>query len=214
MRAVHSRVIEVYRVLLGAGFVPNSTGLGLEELCVELDGRGYVKIDPFMRTNVAGIYAIGDVTGKLPLAHTASAQGEVAAEAIAGHETRPLDYDAIPRCIDSSPQVAAIGKTEAQAREGGRDVRVGKFPFRPNGKAVALGEGEGQVKVIADPRTGEILGAHMIGPDVTELITEYAVARMLESTPTEVARTVHPHPTLSEVISEAARAVEGVPIHL
>jgi dihydrolipoamide dehydrogenase len=133
---------------------------------------------------------------------------------IAGHQTHPLDYDAIPRCTYTSPQVAAIGKTEAQAREGGREVNVGKFPFRPNGKAQALGELDGQVKIVADAQTGEILGVHMVGPDVTEMIAEFAIARTLEATPTEVAYAVHPHPTLSEVIAEAARAVEGHPIHL
>ena len=208
------REILVDRVLLGAGFLPNSGDLGLEALGVALDRRGYIEIDGLMRTNIEGIYAIGDVTGKLPLAHAASAMGEVAAEAIAGHPTRPLDYDAIPRCIYSAPQVAAIGKTEAQAREGGREINIGRFPFRPNGKALALGETEGQAKVIADARTGEILGVHMVGPDVTELIGEFAIARGLEATPLEVARAVHPHPTLSEVIAEAARAVEGEPIHL
>jgi dihydrolipoamide dehydrogenase len=167
-----------------------------------------------MRTNVPGVYAIGDVNGKLPLAHAAFAQAELAAEVIAEHEAVPLDYDSIPRCVYSSPQVAAIGKTEAQAREGGREVRVGKFPFRPNGKAQALGELDGQIKIISDAHSGEILGVHMIGPDVTEMISEFAIARTLEATALEVGRAVHPHPTLSEVIAEAARAVEGQPIHL
>ena len=138
----------------------------------------------------------------------------VAAEDIAGHHTVRPDYDAMPRCTYSSPQVAAIGKTEAQARESGAEIRVGKFPFRPNGKAMALGETDGQVKIIADAKTGEILGAHLIGPDVTELIAEFALARTLESTPSELARAVHPHPTLSEVVAEAALNVEGQAINM
>ncbi len=207
------QTIEVDRVLLGAGFLPNSEDLGLEDVGIAKDGRGYITVDEYMQTNVPGVYAIGDVTGKLPLAHAAYAQAELAAEVIAEHESMPIDYDAIPRCIYSSPQVAAIGKTEAQAREGGREIRVGKFPFRPNGKAQALGEIEGQMKIIGDAHTGEILGVHMIGPEVTEMVAEFALARTLEATPTEVARAVHPHPTLSEVIAEAARSVEDKPIH-
>ncbi len=203
----------VDRVLLAAGFQPNSDGIGLDDLGVEMN-RGFIGVDARMQTNVPGVYAIGDVVGKLPLAHTAYAQAEYLAEILAGQHPRPLDYDAIPRCTYTSPQIAAIGKTEAQAREGGREIKIGKFPFRPNGKAQALGELEGQVKIIADARTGEILGVHMIGADVTELIAEFALARTLEATPHEVAYAVHPHPTLSEVIAEAARAVEGQPLHM
>ncbi len=208
------RVVEVDRVIVAAGFLPNSEGLGLEEVGVAVGPRGHITVDDRMRTNVPGVYAIGDVTGKLPLAHVASAQGELAAEAIAGHHTMKPDYDAMPRCTYSSPQIAAIGLTEAQAREGGREINVGKFPFRPNGKAMALGETDGQVKIIADAHSGEILGAHLIGPDVTELIAEFAVARTLESTPLELARSVHPHPTLSEAIAEAALNVEGQAINM
>jgi dihydrolipoamide dehydrogenase len=207
------QTLEVDRVLLAAGFQPNSDNLGLEEVGVETN-RGFIAVDGQMQTNVPGIYAIGDVVGKLPLAHTAYAQAELVAEVIAGQKTHPLDYDAIPRCTYTHPQVAAIGKTEAQAREGGREIKVGKAPFRPNGKAQALGELDGQVKIIADAKTGEILGVHMIGADVTEMIAEFSIARTLEATPYEVAYTVHPHPTLSEVIAEAARAVEGQAIHL
>ncbi|MGN6359239.1 MAG: dihydrolipoyl dehydrogenase [Thermomicrobiales bacterium] len=208
------QTLEVDRVLLSAGFVPNSKDLGLEALGVATDRRGYITVDDHLRTNVPNIFAIGDVTGKLPLAHTAFAQAELVAELIAGQHTYPLDYDAIPRCTYSHPQVAALGLTEEQAREGGREIKVGKFPFRPNGKAQALGELDGQVKIIEDARTGEILGVHMVGPDVTEMIAEFALARTLEATPAEVARAVHPHPTLSEVIGEAAPAVEGLPIHM
>ena len=208
------QVLEVDRVLVAAGFLPNSENLGLEEVGVALGKRGHIEIDDRMQTNVPGVYAIGDVTGKLPLAHVASAQGEIAAEAIAGHHTVKPDYDAMPRCTYSSPQIAAIGLTEAQAREQGLQINVGKFPFKPNGKAMALGETDGQVKIIADAKTGEILGAHLVGPDVTELIAEFAVARTLESTPLELARAVHPHPTLSEAIAEAALNVEGQAINM
>jgi dihydrolipoamide dehydrogenase len=207
------QTLEVDRVLVSTGFMPNSEDLGLEDLGVATE-RGFITVDDKLQTNVRGIYAIGDVTGKLMLAHVASAQGEIAAEDIAGHRTIKPDYDAMPRCTYSSPQVAAMGQTEAQARAGGREIRIGKFPFSPNGKAQALGETEGKVKIIADASTGEILGAHLIGPDVTELIAEFAVARTLESTPLEVARSVHPHPTLSEVIAEAALAVEGQAINI
>ncbi len=207
------QTIEVDRVLLAAGFQPNSDNLGLEEVGVETN-RGFITIDERMQTNIPGIYAIGDIVGKLPLAHTAYAQAELVAEVIAGQKTHPLDYDAIPRCTYTHPQVAALGKTEAQAREGGREIKIGKAPFRPNGKAQALGELDGQVKIIADAKTGEILGVHMIGADVTEMIAEFALARTLEATPHEVAYAVHPHPTLSEVIAEAAREVEGQAIHL
>lgn len=205
--------MEVDLVLLAAGFQPNSNDIGLEELGVTLN-RGFIAADDRMQTNVPGIYAIGDVLGKLPLAHTAYAQAELVAEVIAGNKTHPLDYDAIPRCTYTHPQVAAMGKTEAQAREGGREIKIGKAPFRPNGKAQALGELDGQVKIIADAKTGEILGVHMIGADVTEMIAEFAIARTLEATPHEVAYAVHPHPTLSEVIAEAAREVEGQALHL
>ena len=208
------QTLEVERVLLAAGVLPNSGDLGLEALGVTINKRGFIEIDERMQTNVPGIYAVGDVTGKVLLAHVASAQGEVAAEAIAGHQEIKLDYNAMPRCTYSNPQVASIGLTEAQAREGGREVHVGKFPFRPNGKAQALNDLDGQIKIIADAASGEILGAQLIGPDVTELIGEFSLARSLESTPFELARSVHPHPTLSEVIAEAALNVEGQAIHM
>jgi dihydrolipoamide dehydrogenase len=206
------QVLEADRVLYGVGFQANTENLGLEALGVEVD-RGFVRVNDRMETNVPGIYAIGDVTGKLNLAHVASAMGEVAAEVIASHPTIRLDMNSMPKCTYSSPQVASIGLTEEQARAQG-EVHVGTFPFRPNGKAMALGETDGQVKIIADAHTGEILGAHLIGPDVTELIGEFSLARFLEATPEELARSVHPHPTLSEVIAEAALGVEGKPIHM
>ncbi len=174
------------------------------------DRRGFIQIDDQMRTSVPNIYAIGDVTGKLPLAHVASAQGHIAAEVIAGHPTIRLDYNGMPRCTYTSPQVASMGLTEAQAKEQyGDEIRMGKYPFKPNGKAQALAETDGVVKIIGHARTGEILGAHLIGPEVTELIGEFSLTRYLEGTSEEIARAVHPHPTLSEVVAEAAANVEG-----
>jgi len=204
-------------VLVAIGVAPNSEGIGLEAAGVATDKRGFIVVDEFLRTNVPGIYAIGDVTGKLLLAHVASAQGIVAAEHIAGHETRPLragDYAFMPRTTYCQPQIASLGLTEAQAREGGREIKVGKFPFIANGKALGLGERDGFVKIIADAKYGEILGAHLVGAEVTELLPELALAHTWELTTEEIARTVHAHPTLSETIMEAAHAVEGQAIHI
>ena len=167
-----------------------------------------------MRTNVPGVYAVGDVTGRMALAHVATSQGIVAVETLAGQETVPLDYDAIPRCTYCQPQVASFGITATEASERGYEVRVGEFPFRPNGKALALGEREGFVQIVADGMTGEILGASLVGPEVTELLPELVLARTWELTPEEIARTVHAHPTLSEALMEAAHGVFGEPIHL
>lgn len=207
------RTLQADRVLVCIGFLPNSGGLGLEELGVALR-QGFIEVDGQLRTNVPGLYAIGDVTGKLPLAHTAMFQGELCAEVIAGHRPVTPDYLAISRCTYSQPQVAAVGLTEAQARKLGRPISVGRFPFRPNGKAQAMGERDGQIKVVADERTGEVLGVHMVGPEVTELIAELTLARALEATVNELVYSVHPHPTLSEVIGEAARDALGEPLHL
>jgi dihydrolipoamide dehydrogenase len=206
-------VLEAERVLMAIGVRPNSENIGLEDVGVETE-RGNVVVDDHMRTNVSGVYAIGDVTGKMALAHVASAQGIIAVETIAGAETRPLDYDAVPRCTYCQPQVASFGITEAEAVENGHEVEVGQFPFRPNGKALALGEREGFVKIVADATTGEILGAHLVGPEVTELLPELVLARTWELTPEEVARAVHAHPTLSEALMEAAHGVFGEPIHI
>ncbi len=206
------QTLEAERVLLAIGVQPNSEDLGLEALGVELD-RGHVVVDEQMETNVPGLYAIGDVTGKLPLAHVASAQGIVAVEAIAGAEPRPLNYEALPRCTYCQPQVASFGLTEAKAREHGHSVQVGKFFFLANGKALGLGERDGFVKIVADEVSGEILGAHLVGPEVTELLPELVLARTWELTPDEIARAVHAHPTLSEAIMEAAHGVFGQAIH-
>ena len=204
-------------VLVAIGVAPNSGGLGLEAAGVQTDKRGFIPVDDVMRTNVPGVYAIGDVTGKLLLAHVASAQGIVAAETIAGHETRPIkdaDYIFMPRCTYCKPQVASLGYTEAQAKEKGYEIKIGKFPFVANGKALGLNEKEGFVKIIADAKYGEILGAHLVGPEVTELLPELALARTWELTTEEIARTVHAHPTLSEALMEAAHGVMGQAIHI
>ncbi|MBL7063817.1 MAG: dihydrolipoyl dehydrogenase [Anaerolineae bacterium] len=207
------KVLEAERVLIAIGVRPNSENLGLEEIGVRVE-RGTIVVDEYLRTDVPGVYAIGDVTGKLPLAHVASAQGIVAVETIAGVETRPLDYDAMPRCTYCQPQVASFGLTAAQAVERGYEVKVGKFPFRPSGKALALGDRDGFVKIVADETSGEILGAQLVGPEVTELLPELVLARNCELTPDEIARSVHAHPTLSEVLMEAAHGVFGKAIHL
>ncbi|HHB90533.1 MAG TPA: dihydrolipoyl dehydrogenase [Anaerolineae bacterium] len=203
------------QVLIAIGVKPNSAGIGLETAGVATDARGWVTVNEVMQTNVPHIYAIGDLNGRLPLAHVASAQGVVAAETIAGAETLPLDdYSNMPRCTYCHPQVASIGLTEAQAREAGYELAVGKFPFQANGKALGLGEREGFVKIIMDAKYHEILGVHMVGPEVTELLPELSLARMLELTPEEIARNVHAHPTLSEAIMEAAHAALGHAIHI
>jgi dihydrolipoamide dehydrogenase len=206
------REVAAERVLVGVGISANTQGLGLEAAGVALE-RGFVAVDDRCRTNVDGVYAIGDVTGKLPLAHVASTQGVTAVETIAGLEPPPLDYLRMPRAVYCQPQVASLGLTEAEAKERGLDVAAGRFPFRANGKALALGETEGQVKVIADRATGEIVGFHAVGHGVTELVAEASLAAVLEATPRELGYAVHAHPTLSEVVKEAALAVSGEAVH-
>jgi dihydrolipoamide dehydrogenase len=203
------KTLEAEQALVAIGFKPNSKGFGLEELGVKLDKRGNVEIDERMATNVPGIWAIGDVTGKLNLAHVASAMGVVCAENIAGVETVRLNYEMLPRAVYSHPQVASFGLTEAQAKERGYEVKVGRFPFQASGKALGLGDYGGWVKILADEKYGEILGAHMIGPEVTELLPELTLAQMMELTAEEIARNVHAHPTLSEALMEAAHGIEG-----
>ena len=205
--------LEAERALIAIGVQANTKDIGLEAVGVEME-RGTIVVDEAMQSSVPGVYAIGDVTGKMALAHVASAQGIIAVETIAGEDPQPLDYDAVPRCTYCHPQVASFGLSEAQAAEEGYDVKVGKFPFRPNGKALALGERDGFVKIVADETTGEILGAHMVGPEVTELLPELVSARTWELTPEEIARTVHAHPTLSEALMEAAHGVFGDPLHI
>jgi dihydrolipoamide dehydrogenase len=205
------------KVLMAIGVQPNTDGLGLDAAGVNMEKRGFIEIDEVMRTNVPHIFAIGDCTGKLALAHVASAMAIVAAETVAGAPTQPIPADRyifMPRATYCDPQVASLGYTEAQAREKGFEVKVGKFPFMPNGKAQALNAKAGFVKIVADAKYGEILGAHLVGPGVTELLPELSLAQMMEITPAEIARNVHAHPTLSEVLMEAAHAVEGHPIHM
>ena len=206
--------LEAEQALVAVGFKPNTEGFGLDKIGVQLDGRGMVQIDARMATNVPGVWAIGDVTGKLQLAHVAMAMGVVCAENIAGVETIELDYPMLPRATYCQPQVASFGLTEAQARERGYDVRIGRFPFQANGKALGMGESAGWIKLISGARYGEILGAHLIGPEVTELLPELTLAQRMELTPAEIARNVHAHPSLSEVLGEAAHVAEGHAIHI
>ncbi len=201
------------QALVAIGFTPNGRGLGLEEVGVQLSESGAVEIDERMATNVPGIWAVGDVTDKLMLAHVGSAQGIICAENIAGVETITLDYEMMPRATYCQPQIASFGLTEAQAKERGYDVKVGRFPFQASGKALGAGEASGWVKLITDTQYGEILGAHMIGPEVTELLPELTISQMMELTTAEIARNVHAHPTLSETLMEAAHDAEGHAIH-
>ncbi|MGW8483397.1 dihydrolipoyl dehydrogenase [Microbacterium sp. NPDC055903] len=202
--------IEAGKVLMSVGFAPNIEGFGLENTGVKLTERGAIDIDDHMRTNVDGIYAIGDVTAKLQLAHVAEAQGVVAAETIGGAETQTLgDYRMMPRATFCSPQVASFGLTEAQAKETGREIKVVSFPFMANGKAHGLGEPVGFVKMIADAEHLELLGAHMIGPDVSELLPELTLAQKWDLTALELARNVHTHPTLSEALQEGFHGLAG-----
>ena len=201
--------LRAQRVMQAIGFAPRVTGYGLEKLGVALTEAGGIEINDSMQTTLPHIYAIGDVTAKLMLAHVAEVMGVVAAEHIAGVETVTLDFDMMPRATYCQPQVASFGYTEAQAKERGYSINVAKFPFQANGKARGLGAGAGFVKLISDAKYGEILGAHMIGHDVTELLPELTLARSAELTPNEIARNVHAHPTLSEALKEAAHGLEG-----
>jgi dihydrolipoamide dehydrogenase len=208
------QTLDAEQVLVAIGFKPNTEGFGLENTGIAMDEHGFPVIDAGMRTSVEGVYAIGDLTGKLMLAHVGQAQGIVCAETIAGVETIDLDYDMMPRATYCQPQVASFGYTEAQAKERGYEISVAKFPFQANGKALGLGERDGFVKLIADAQYGEILGAHMVGPEVTELLPELTLARLWELTPHEIARNVHAHPTLTETLMEVAHGIEGDMIHL
>lgn len=208
------QVLEAPRLLSATGITPNSQNLGLESLGVKTNAQGFIEVDEWMRTNVEGVYAIGDVTGKYPLAHVASAQAIACVEKIAGRQPQPLDYNKMPSATYCEPQVASIGLTEPDAKAKGYDVKVGKFPFRPNGKAQGIGEIDGFIKFVVDAQYGEILGIHMVGPEVTEILGEASLAMTLEATAEEVDLTVHAHPTLSEVFQEAALAAIGQPIHM
>ena len=201
-------------VLLSAtGVTPNTENIGLETLGIKTD-RGLILVDEYYQTNVPGIYAIGDVTPGPALAHVASAEGITCVEKIAGHHPQPIDYGNIPSCTYCSPEVASVGMTEAQAKEAGYEVKTGKFPFSASGKAKAAGSPEGFTKVIYDAKYGELLGAHLIGMNVTEMIAEIVAARNLETTGMEIIKSVHPHPTMSEAIMEASAAAYDEVIHL
>jgi dihydrolipoamide dehydrogenase len=204
----------VDRVILAIGITGNVENIGLEALGVKVD-RGHIVIDEWSRTNVDGIYAIGDVAGPPWLAHKASHEGVICVEKIAGVSgVHPLDVFNIPGCTYCTPQVASVGLTEAAAKAKGHQVKVGRFPYQGNGKAIALGETEGLVKTVFDAKTGELLGAHMIGAEVTELIQGYGIARTLESTEAELMHAVFPHPTLSETMGEAVLDAYGRVLHM
>ena len=205
--------IDCEKVLVAIGVQANTENLGLDSVGVATE-RGFIQIDDNMSTNVPGVYAIGDVTGKLLLAHVASAQGVMAAETIAGVESQPLDYVTMPRATYCLPQIASFGLTERQAGEQGYSVKIGKFPFQASGKAVAMAETTGMVKLVVDEKYGELLGAHLIGPEVTEMLAELSIARLLEGTTLELGWMVHSHPTLSEAVKEAALATDGRAIHI
>ncbi len=208
-----TQVIECDVVLSAAGVTPNIEDIGLEVLGIETE-RGMIKVDPYCRTNVPGIYAIGDVIPTQALAHVASAEGITCVENIAGHHPEPIDYGNIPSCTYCWPEVSSVGMTEAQAKEAGYELKVGKFPFSASGKASASGAKEGFVKVIFDAKYGELLGAHMIGANVTEMIAELVLAKKLESTGHEILKAIHPHPTMSEAVMEATAAAYDEVIHL
>lgn len=207
------QVVGCDKVLVAIGVQPNSENLGLESVGVATD-RGNIQVNGNMSTNVPGIFAIGDVAGKLALAHVASAQANVAVESIAGLDPQSLDYAMMPRATYCQPQIASFGLSEEQAREAGHDVNIGKFNMQANGKALGMGETDGMVKLVVDSRFGEILGAHMVGPEVTELLGELSLTRLLEGTTLELGWMVHAHPTISEVIKEAALAADGRAVHM
>ena len=201
------------RLISAVGVVGNVEGLGLQALGVKLD-RGLIVADGIGRTSVSGVYAIGDVAGAPMLAHKAEHEGVICVEAIKGIDVHPLDKLRVPGCTYSRPQIASVGLTEARAKAAGREVRIGRFPFRANGKALALGERDGLVKTIFDAATGELIGAHMIGAEVTELIQGFVIAMQLEATEEDLMRTVFPHPTLSEMMGESALAAYGRALHI
>jgi len=202
-----------HQLLVAVGRAPRSKDVGLEQAGVQLQPNGFVKVDEWMRTSVEGIHAIGDVVGGFLLAHAAAHEGVVAAEDIAGQRLAPMDQDLVTRCTYSHPQIASVGLTEKQARERGHEVKVGKFPFSALGRAIIHGETAGFVKMVADAKTGRLLGAHVVGKDATELIAEPALTQLFQGDAWELGRNIHPHPTLSEAVMEAAMAVDGHAIH-
>jgi dihydrolipoamide dehydrogenase len=207
------KIVEAEVVLSAVGIQTNLENLGLEETGIATD-KGKILTDKYYATNVPGYYAIGDCVGGQALAHVASAEGITCVEKIAGHHPEPIDYNNIPGCTYCQPEIASVGYTEKKAKEAGYEIKVGKFPFTASGKAKAAGAPDGFVKLIFDAKYGEILGAHMIGANVTEMVAEIVVARKLEATGHELIKSVHPHPTMSEAIMEAAAAAYGEVIHL
>jgi len=206
-------VLEAEIVLSAVGISTNLEGIGLEEVGVKTD-KGKVLVDDYYKTNIDGVYAIGDIVKGQALAHVASAEGIICVEKIAGLKPEPLDYNNIPGCTYCAPEIASVGYTEKAAREAGYELKIGRFPYSASGKAAAAGTKEGFVKLIFDAKYGEILGAHMLGHNVTELIAEIVTARKLEATGHELIKSVHPHPTMSEAIMEAAAQAYGECIHL
>lgn len=206
-------IVEAEAVLSAVGITPNIENIGLEELGIITD-KGKILVNVYYQTNMPGIFAIGDIVKGQALAHVASAEGIICVEKIAGHHPEPLNYNNIPGCTYCSPEVASVGMTEKQAKDAGLELKIGKFPFSASGKAKAAGASDGFVKLIFDAKYGELLGAHMIGANVTEMIAECVIARKLETTGHEIIKAVHPHPTMSEAIMEAAAAAYGEVIHL
>jgi len=208
-----TEIVEAEIVLSAVGITPNLEGIGIEEMGIELE-KGKVKVDDYYRTNIEGVYAIGDIVHGPALAHVASAEGITCVEKIAGHHPQPVNYKVIPGCTYTNPEVASVGMTEKQALDAGFEVKIGKFPFTASGKASAAGAKEGFVKLIFDAKYGELLGGHLIGANVTEMIAELVVAMKLETTGQELIKSIHPHPTMSEAIMEAAAAAYGEVIHI
>lgn len=200
------------KILVSVGRQANVEGIGLENTEIEIE-KGFIKTNEFFQTKESHIYAVGDVIGGLQLAHVASHEGIVAVEHITGKDPQPIDYTLVSKCIYSHPEAASVGLTEAEAKELGHKVKTGKFSFRAIGKALVFGESDGFVKIVADEETNDLLGVHMIGPHVTDMISEAGLAKVLDATPWEIAHTIHPHPTLSEAIGEAALAVDGRALH-
>jgi len=209
-----AQTIEAETLLVAVGRSPNTQDVGLEKTRIKLE-RGFVKVDPYMQTDEPGVYAIGDIVANSPLlAHVASREGIIAVTHAAGKPTEPMNYAQIPNCTYCEPEISSVGMTERQAREAGHKVRVGKFPFAANSKATILGAREGFVKIVSDETYGEILGVHMVGPRVTEMIAEAVVAMRLEGTVEDLANAIHPHPTLTEAVMEAAHAAHDWAIHV
>lgn len=208
-----SQEIEAEVVLSAVGVTPNTENIGMEEMNIEME-KDKVKVDEYYRTNAEGVYAIGDIVHGPALAHVASAEGICCVEKIAGENPDPIDYNNIPGAVYSTPEIASVGMTEKQAKEAGYDIKLGKFPYTASGKASAAGNNEGFIKLIFDAKLGEILGAHFIGDNVTEMISEIVVAKKLESTGKEIIKSIHPHPSMSEAVMEAAAAAYDEVIHI